>query len=55
MINLPRFSACAQHSHKQELARLKAMTVEDRIRRALELKNTFAWLKPASLKAKDQL
>jgi hypothetical protein len=43
-----RRSASAEKSLKDELCRLKQMTVEERIRRALGMKERFSWLKPFS-------
>jgi hypothetical protein len=42
----PRRSACAARSREQEINRLRSLTVEQRIRAALTMRNTFAGLKP---------
>ena len=42
----PRRSGCAARSWDAETARVRAMTVEERIRSALSMKEKFAGLKP---------
>ena len=46
-------SACARKSFERELARLRSMSVEERIMEALTMSDEFAWLKPAAI-AKDE-
>lgn len=43
---LPRRSQCAAQSRKQEVERLRRMTVEGRVRLALEMGGRFTWIKP---------
>lgn len=42
----PRRSACATRSRERELARLRSLSVEERIVAALTMGTRFAWLKP---------
>ena len=42
-------SACAAASRHREMARLRRLTVEARIKAALGLKTRFLWLKPAAV------
>ncbi len=42
----PRRSACATRSGERELARLRSLSVEERIVAALAMGTRFAWLKP---------
>ena len=46
----PRRSACAARSFSRELARLRRMSIEERIKAALSMDARFAWLKPATRK-----
>jgi ABC-type lipopolysaccharide export system ATPase subunit len=48
---LPRRSKCAAESLQQELARLRQMSVEERIRSALEMDRRFSWIKPAHVES----
>jgi hypothetical protein len=45
-IREPRRSACATRSRERELARLKSLSVEERVVAALTMGARFAWLKP---------
>lgn len=42
----PRKSACAAQSRQLELARLRALSIEERIKAALTMRTRFSWLKP---------
>jgi hypothetical protein len=44
----PRRSTCATQSRERELARLRSLSVEERIVAALTMGTRFAWLKPTS-------
>ena len=41
-----RASPSARQSFEMELARLRGMSIEDRITEALSLKDRFSWLEP---------
>lgn len=43
-----RKSASADASFRAELARVKGMTIEDRVKAALSMRERFAWLEPVS-------
>lgn len=43
-----RRSACADAAFRAELARVEQMTVEERVKAALSIRERFAWLKPAT-------
>jgi hypothetical protein len=45
----PRRSACAALSREQETARLRSLSVEQRIRASLAMRGKVAWLKPAKV------
>ena len=45
-----RRSGSAARSLAAELARVRAMSVEDRIKAALSIRERFAWLQPALVK-----
>jgi hypothetical protein len=46
-------SACARKSFERELARLRSMSVEERIMEALTMSEEFAWLEPTAI-TKDE-
>jgi hypothetical protein len=41
-----RKSRCAAQSRQQETARLRRMSIEERVRSALEMDKRFSWIKP---------
>lgn len=43
----PRRSACAEVALQAELERVGKMTIEERIKAALSMRNRFTWLRPA--------
>ena len=43
-----RRSACADAALMAELARVEQMTVEERVKAALSIRERFAWLTPVS-------
>lgn len=43
---LPARSKCANESRQQELERLRRMSIEERVRAALEMNRRFTWIKP---------
>jgi len=47
--HLCRSSACAEASLREEMTRMRGMSVEERIRAALALGSKFAGLRPAPL------
>lgn len=44
----PRKSRCAEQARAAELARLRRMSIEDRITEALSMSDRFSWLQPAA-------
>lgn len=44
----PRRSACADAAFKAELERVKRMTIEQRVKAALSMRERFAWLEPTA-------
>ena len=42
----PGRSACGAASRQRELERLRCLTVEERIKAALDMRARFAWIKP---------
>jgi hypothetical protein len=46
MSSPPRRSACAAQSRAAELARLRQLSVQERIKTALTIGTRFTWLKP---------
>lgn len=42
-----RRSACADAALRAELERIGRMTIEERVKAALSIRERFAWLKPA--------
>jgi hypothetical protein len=47
-IQRPRRSASADAALAAELKRVSAMTIEERVKAALTMRNRFDWLQPAS-------
>lgn len=47
-VRRPRRSASAAKSRELELARVKALTVQERIALALTMRDRFSWLRPES-------
>jgi hypothetical protein len=43
-----RKSASADASFRAEVARVKGMTIEDRVKASLSMRERFAWLQPVS-------
>jgi hypothetical protein len=43
-----RRSACADAAQRAELERIKRMTIEERVKAALSMRERFAWLKPTT-------
>jgi len=46
----PRPSTCATASLAAEMERLRKMTIEERIKVALSMRDRFAWLDPTALR-----
>ena len=44
----PRPSACADAAFKAELERVKRMTIEERVKASLSMRERFAWLEPTA-------
>lgn len=44
----PRRSACAEAALRAEIERVRRMTIEERIKAALGMRNRFAWLQPCT-------
>jgi hypothetical protein len=44
-----RRSVTAEKSREDELRRLRLMTIEERIHKALTIKDRFSWLKPCGV------
>jgi hypothetical protein len=49
-IRRPRRSACADAALRAELGRVARMTVEERVKAALTMRERFAWLQPETEK-----
>jgi hypothetical protein len=47
-----RRSVSAEKSREDELRRLRLMTIEERIHKALGMKDRFSWLKPCDVHTK---
>lgn len=47
-VRRPRHSACMARSHAQELARIRSLSVKERIDEALAMGHRFARLKPVA-------
>jgi hypothetical protein len=43
-----RRSACADSAQRAELERIKRMTIEERVKAALSMRERFAWIKPTT-------
>jgi len=50
-VDAPRRSACPAASLAAEMERLRRMTIEERIKAALSMRDRFAWLDPTATKA----
>jgi len=46
----PRHSACADAALRAEIKRIRGMTIEERIKAALSMRERFAWLAPTKRK-----
>ena len=49
-IHRPRPSACADAALRAELTRVVSMTVEERVKTALTMRERFDWLQPEAVK-----
>ena len=47
-IRRPRRSACAEAALRVEIEHVKRMTIEERVKAALTMRDRFDWLLPAS-------
>jgi len=47
-----RRSVSAEKSREDELRRLRLMTIEERIHKALAMQDRFSWLKPCDVHTK---